>query len=64
MKDNRRANFISFFGFLFPVSDTMAVKCWRAARNSLSDEQLDALNAGLREAVISKAHTAKARTAA
>lgn len=56
MKDARRAMFIALFGHLFPVSDTMIVKCWRAVRTKLPDDDLDGLIAGLREAVIARAH--------
>ena len=59
MKDVRRANFILYFGYLFPVSDTMVVKCWRAARTSLDNEAIDSLSAAMREAVITKAQTSK-----
>lgn len=64
MKDERRAKFIAFFGYLFPVSDTMAIKCWRAARSTLPDEELDGLIVMLREGAIGKSKTLKDRDAA
>lgn len=39
----RRRHFIVGFDYLFPTSDTMTVKCWRAVRSTLYDDDLDRL---------------------